>query len=83
MFRNRPECYADQGRIRTYMLIPDQQFREGPEFDIRLMSFLHYSRQASHVKFVTTNRGYVGPYPLNQDRKQTGEHFGQLGICCS
>lgn len=59
MFRNRPERYADHGRIRTYLLIPDQNFKGGPEFDTRLMSSLHYSRQPSHIKFVTTPRGYV------------------------
>ena len=32
---------------------------DGAEFDTRLMNMLHYSRQASHVLFTTTERGYV------------------------
>lgn len=55
----KPERFADEGRIRTYRLVPDKTFAEPAEFNVRLLGTLHYSRQASHVEFATTPEGYV------------------------
>lgn len=65
MRRNRrPERYADEGRLRTYRIVPykttgEPADGEPAEFALRLMNALHYSRQLSHVEFATTPDGFV------------------------